>query len=306
METMTTRRPGRPAKAADAPPSADQLKRLQFIERSAYWAGGVGRRAVATAFKVSLGHASQDFARYRRMAPRNLEYVPEDGCYRPTAGFRPQFAEHPPETLLEMLAVSVDWPVDERLRWLGFDAPTMAVGPLSSRVDAPTTALLFRAVASGKSLGFIYQSLQDPEPSARRLQPTGFIHTGRRWLLRGWDPDRQGFRDFALSRISKARERAALATPEDKLWSETSQLLIEPAEGLSPSQADVVAWEHGMSKSEDGIWQFRSNIRRVLIPYTLDFLSLRPGATRQGDVPNVRLMNYPDLEPYDRRSAYQT
>src|SRR5438309_2359379 len=84
-------RRGRPRKASDAAPSADQLRRLKFIERAVLWTGQVGRRAVATTFDVSVGHVTSDFQRYREMAPHNLSYDVGDKCFRPTEVFEPIF-----------------------------------------------------------------------------------------------------------------------------------------------------------------------------------------------------------------------
>jgi len=299
---MTAARPGRPRKAPDADPSPDQLRRLKFIERSAFWAGRVGRRAVANAFDVSLGHASKDFACYRRLAPRNLDYDPEEGCYRPSTAFRALFAPEPPEQLLEILGASVQLPIQERLRWLGFDAPAIRVGPLPMQMNLKTTATLFRALVSGTGLRLTYQSLELPLPALRLLQPTGFIHTGRRWLVRGWDADRQGFRDFAIARVLKATPVRSISTaPRDDAWHEMTTLEIEPGSDLSPSQAAVVAREHGMTKGHGGDWKLHYDVRLALVPYTLDFLGLRPGSVRQGDVPDVKLANYEELAVHDRR-----
>jgi hypothetical protein len=299
---MGAERRGRPRKPAGARPSPEQLRRLKFIERSAYWSGRVGRRAVAHAFDVSLGHASQDFARYKQLAPSNLIYDNSEACYRPSGAFRPFFGAEPPEVLLEVLAASVGLPDAERARWLGFDAPAARVGPLPTRIAAQPTALILRAMLSGANLRFTYQSLESPEPAGRRVHPTGLIHTGRRWLLRAWDFDRAAFRDFAIARVLKAELlRVAPAAPRDDDWHERIDLVVEPAPELSASQAAIIAREYGMALDADERWRLRHDVRRALLPYLLDHLGLRPGEGRVGDIREVCLVNYSDLAAFDRR-----
>lgn len=299
---MDAERRGRPRKAPGARPSPEQLRRLKFIERSAYWAGRVGRRAVAHAFDVSLGHASQDFARYKELAPSNLVYDTGEACYRPSGNFRPFFGEESAEVLLEALAASVGLPDAERIRWLGFDAPAARVGPLPTRVALKPTAIILRALMSGVALRFTYQSLESPNPVLRRVRPTGLVHTGRRWLLRGFDFDRAAFRDFAVARVLKAELlRATPAAPRDDDWHERIDLVIEPAPELSASQAAIIAGEYGMELDEHQRWRLRHNVPRALVRYQLDHLGLRPGEGRPHGIREVQLINYSDLAPFDRR-----
>lgn len=297
-------RRGRPRKAAGAAPSPEQLRRLKFIEQAVLWTGRVGRRAVATTFDVSVGHVSQDFQRYRRLAPRNLRYDIEAQCYRPTSGFRPVFDPGNAGDLLATLAACTTLPRQERVRALGFEIPTAAVQSLPTYVDRDLLAALVRCIVGGSAMRLTYQSLETPYPVARTFAPHGLIFTGFRWLVRGWDERHRDFRDLAIARVLKLKDLGSLSAclPRDELWQEHTTFEIIPSPSLSASQVDVVAREYGMSQKEDG-WIVRLPVRRAMVPYMLDYLGLRPGQAAVRSIETVNLRNYADLVTYDRRRA---
>ncbi len=295
---------GRPRKAIGEEPSADQMRRLRFIERAALWTGQIGRRAVATTFDVSISHVTSDFHRYRKMAPRNLSYDVADKCFRPTASFKPLFAAEDPADILSIIAASAALPNQERGRLLGFAPPVDLVQALPVIVDQTLLVTVCRAMTAGTMLDIIYQSMATPESVARSFAPHALIFTGQRWLVRGWDSRHQAHRDLALARIVSARSVGEVgdALPRDDRWHDYATLEIGLKEGLSPGQAEVTAREFGMHRAADGVYFVRIEPRQAMVPYVLDHLRLR-STDQGGQAVPIRLRNYGEIRDFDRLGA---
>ena len=295
---------GRPRKAAGAEPSADQMRRLRFIERAALWTGQVGRRAVAATFDVSISHVTSDFHRYREMAPRNLLYDVAEKCFRPTDTFKPLFGVEDPSSILSTIAASVDLPSQDRGRILGFSPPVDVVQALPVAIDQSLLVAVCRAITTGTALDITYQSMATPEAVGRLFTPHALIFTGQRWLVRGWDGRHQAYRDLALARILSAAASRDVREdlPRDVQWHDCAALEITLIDSLSPGQMEVTAREFGMHRGPDGRFAVRIEPRQAMIPYVLDHLRLRPADHAAQAVP-IRLRNYGDIQKFDRPGA---
>lgn len=293
---------GRPRKVG-AEPSADQMRRLQFIERAALWTGQVGRRAVAATFDVSVSHVTSDFHRYRTMAPRNLAYDVAEKCFRPTETFEPLFGTGDPATILSTIAASVLLPAQDRSRLLGFMPAADAVQPLPAEIDQALLVTICRAITAGTVLAINYQSMATPEAVERQFLPCALIFTGQRWLVRGWDGRHDAYRDLALARILRAdvSPSAPQKLPRDTYWHDRATLQIALMDGLSHGQAEVTAREFGMHRESNGSFAVSIEPRQAMIPYVLDHLRLRPVDIASQAIP-IRLRNYADIRKFDRLS----
>jgi len=67
-------------------------------------------------------------------------------------------------------------------------------------VDADHLATIAAACRDREALRFGYRR-HDGESARRTVQPGGLVHTGRRWYLVAWDPDRDDWRSFRVDRI---------------------------------------------------------------------------------------------------------
>lgn len=275
---------------------------MQFIERAAMWTGRVGRRAVATTFDVSIGHVTNDFQRYRDLAPDNLSYDIGERCFRPTAVFQPVFEAENSTELLRIIAATTSLPAKDGSRLLGFEIAADAVHPLPVAVDEALLASVCRAITSGALVKIEYQSMNTPEPVSREFAPHALIFTGLRWLVRGWDGRHADFRDLGLGRILTAQDGSdAPDHPRDALWHDVTAIKIGLADGLSPGQAEVTAREFGMRRVK-GKFSVRTDVRQAMVPYVLDHLRVRPTDSAATSLP-LRLLNYPELKAYDRPGA---
>jgi hypothetical protein len=290
---------GRPCKPSGAPASPEQVRRMQFIERAAMWTGRIGRRAVATTFDISIGHVTNDFQRYRDLAPDNLSYDIGEKCFRPTSLFRPVFEAETSSELLRIIAATTSLPAKDSSRLLGFEIAADAVHPLPVALDEDLLASVCRAVTSGALVKIEYQSMNTPEPVSREFAPHALIFTGQRWLVRGWDGRRGDFRDLALGRILTAKSGSVdYDYPRDALWHEVAAIKIGLAEGLSAGQAEVTAREYGMKRVK-GRFSVRTDVRQAMVPYVLDHLRVRPTDSAAKSLP-LRLLNYAEIKAYDR------
>jgi len=266
------------------------------------WTGRVGRRAVATTFDVSVGHVTQDFQRYREMAPSNLVYDVGRRCFCRTDAFRPIFDSDGPADILQTLAATVPLSPQDRTRLLGFDIPVEAARPLPATVDQAVLINVSNAITGSELLDLSYQSMNTPEPVGRKFAPHALVFTGQRWLVRGWDHRHQEYRDLALGRIIRAKAAGgAGALPRDDLWHDQVMLEIGLAEGLSESQAVVTGREFGMGR-EGGEYRVRLTARKSMVPYVLDNLQAVAVTGGASALP-LRVLNYPAVRAFDRPNA---
>lgn len=299
------RRRGRPRRLDGDQPSAGQIRRLKIIEAAAFWTGAVGRRRLASAFGISVNHASNDLSQYRKLAPQNLWYDIDAQCYRPTPDFTPQLGEAAAGDVLEQLAALADKSVEERLSNLGFDLPVATVRALPGGITSDVLALITRAIANGTGLEIVYQSMRTPEQVSRRFWPHALLFSGFRWLARGWDGSRENWGDMALARMVKAKsigDRSPVPSANDSAWHHSHEIELEPNPKLSNSQRMSLAREYGMHLDNQSRWLLRLPVREALIPYFLDYLNLRPQTHSKGQIQLLHLRNASAISRFDRDS----
>jgi predicted DNA-binding transcriptional regulator YafY len=299
MNAADRRGRGRPRKRAGELSAADQLRRLQFIERSAIWTGQVGRRAVAAAFDVSVSNVTLDFQRYREIAPRNLTYDVTERCFRPTDKFEPIFADETASMVLATIGATALLPDQDRGRLLGFLPPVDTVKSFPAAIEKDTLALVCRAITSGKGVVIDYQSMSTPNSVKRDFWPRALILTGHRWLVRGWDERHADYRDFALARILSSNFINQIRElPRDKNWHDRARIIVGLADDLSEGQKLVTAREFGMTQRE-GRMLVEIDSRQAMIPYVLDHLRVR-AAEQLGENLPIKLLNYGEIRQFDR------
>ncbi|CTQ79502.1 hypothetical protein LA5096_06225 [Roseibium album] len=299
-DRLPAKRRGRPARKSGDPPSSVQQRRLVFIERALLWTGRVSRRAISTTFDVSMGHVSQDFQVYRKLAPSNLEYDLSSKCYTPSAAFQPVFCQEDPADILGLIASTAALPLQERTRVLGFSVACESLQTFPSGVQNDVLVDVLRAITSASAISVDYQSMNTPKPVTRVFWPHALIFSGHRWLTRGWDVRHNEYRDFAIGRILHSEKSADdRVLTRDNLWHDRIDIEFAVADRLSPTQAEVTAREFGMTR-ENGAYALRVNARKAMIPYLLDYWRIRPGSGETQAIP-LCIENYSAINAYDRR-----
>ena len=225
-------------------------QRLEFIEHRAFWEGGVNRGDLTQKFGVSIPQASNDLARYRNMAPDNLDYDLRAKRYVASATFSPIFDAPSADRYLAQLKVLADGLIGIDDTFIGAAPPVVAM-PVPRRVVDPRLLRdLLAALRAGWSVELCYQSMnpERPAPLWRRVTPHALATDGLRWHLRGYCHIDARFKDFILSRVSGLREPAAPGPRGDRDadWTTLFGVTLEPNPVLSPAQRDAIAWEYAM------------------------------------------------------------
>jgi predicted DNA-binding transcriptional regulator YafY len=89
--------------------------------------------------------------------------------------------------------------------------PLANIGPT---VDAGHLAIIAIACRDHERLKFQYRS-HDGSASERNVEPSGLVHTGRRWYLVAWDVGRQDWRTFRVDRIQHKVSAGSRFAPRD-------------------------------------------------------------------------------------------
>jgi hypothetical protein len=221
-----------------------QVDRLTYIDFRLYFLGELRRADIIERFQTGSAGATRDVALYRQLVPANLDFDGGAKVYRPTPEFRPLF-EHPAHRALTALSRGfgdLDGGVGAPLVRCEF--PTSISRP---RVDvlAPVT----RALNLQKPLKLTYLS-RSSGLSDREVVPLGLVDTGVRWHLRGFDRQTASFRDFVLTRISRAEViddvvGAHETADHDVQWSRVINLELVPHPSVD--RPDVVEADYEMT-----------------------------------------------------------
>jgi predicted DNA-binding transcriptional regulator YafY len=92
-----------------------------------------------------------------------------------------------------------------------FIVPFANIGPT---VDASTLALIAGACRDRERLKFQYRD-RGGVGTQRTAEPSGLVHTGRRWYLVAWDVGREDWRTFRVDRIEAKVTPGARFAPRD-------------------------------------------------------------------------------------------
>lgn len=274
-------------------------QRLQFIEIMAYYTGVISRSTLARAFGISDPAATKDLKLYNEYAPDNLTYNPAQFGFEPTDSFQSVFSDLSPAVVLPMIAenlISVDNPTGDTNVY----GITVDKLPLPARLpQKEVLAQIIRAVRSRHQLRMVYHSLSDRDSEQMRIiEPHALINNGLRWHLRAYSQDTFDFRDFVLSRITRAQllDTEAESDPHyDDDWMEIIPIRLKPHPGLSEKQRLTLQYDYNM---QDNLIEL--NVRRALVGYVLHRMavdttsdySLNPSAYQ------LVVVNRDEIEPF--------
>lgn len=238
-----------------------QRERLTYLEFRLYFIGEIGRPDLSARFGVAPAGATRDIAKYRELAPLNIDFDNSSKTYRINDEFAPIF-EHSPQRVLSTLSLGFGDGVDGEHRSL---LPCEFPATLSSpRMDV--LAPICRAIYAKRPVAIRYQSMSSGE-SERVIVPFALVDTGLRWHVRAFDRKSGEFRDFVITRIqnptildegSTANER-----PENDIqWSRIVELDLVPHPRLR--RPEIIKMDYGMK--DDSI---RIRVRAAVVGYML-------------------------------------
>jgi hypothetical protein len=239
-----------------------QKQRLAYIEFKLYFTGIVTRSEIVSHFELGLAAATRDLKFYKDNAPKNMAYDNVEKKYFITTQFKPIFKHDARRTLIKLANNISD----------GFDA----IGDISFPIESPNSlnvpdidiiAKLSQAIINKKPISATYTSLNSGS-SVRELVPHSIVDNGLRWHLRAYDRKSKAFRDFVLTRITKATIQAQTPSPEeDKLedhqWMRMVPLQIIPHPN-NVKHPSAIKLDFGMEK---GLLEV--NVRAAMAGYLL-------------------------------------
>ena len=246
-------------------------RRLEFIEFRLFWEGRVNRADIIDRFAVSVPQASKDLTLYQERAPQNAIYDKSAKRYVAGEKFEPCFLNPNPDSYLSQLRSIADGVLDNSDAWIGSSPPYGAAPAPIRGVATGTLRAVLAAIRNSDAIEVRYQSLSQPEPKWRWIDPHAIGFDGFRWHTRAYCEIDRAFKDFLLSQILEIRgTRARLIDPSaDHGWHEQVVLEIGPHPELSETQKKVIALDYGMKSDRAHV-----RVRRAFLYYTLKRLGL--------------------------------
>lgn len=241
------------------------LLRLKAIELLAYWEGRLVTNRLTSWFGISRQQASTDIKRYiGSYNPDALVHSPSVKAYVPQPGFTPVLTSGHINEYLNLLSTLNEQPLTVTLE----TEPQLAAVQLPDRSVKPEVVReIVNACRLRSSVKIQYASMSNPIWHERIISPHTLVYTGFRWHVRAYCHQRQEFRDFLLSRISRKpslSDQPSADPLQDSLWHEYTELTLIPNPGLSAAQKSLVEQDFSMP---DGRLQLR--VRKALAHYTL-------------------------------------
>lgn len=172
-----------------------------------------------------------------------------------------------------------------------------AAFPDISVPDPSVFALLNDAIKSCKVVTATYRSMGNPEPHVRTISPHSLVKVGRRWHVRAYSRENEGFRDYALGRIvslTPSEDSADCGAEDDIGWMTMVKVRLVAHSLLTPKQQEVIRIEYfnGTSARVD-------TCRGALVSYYLQDVraALKPDEQRPPDY-QLMVENLEDVMPW--------
>jgi predicted DNA-binding transcriptional regulator YafY len=221
-----------------------QKQRLAFIDFKLMFTGSVTRNEIIQRFECGTAAASRDLALYKEFAPKNLTYNTTEKQYLLESNFKPLFNHDPRKTLVKLANEISD----------GFDAISDTKFPIEapSALNVPDLMIVARisqAIFQNKAINIIYTSLSKGSNS-RDIVPHSIVDNGLRWHVRAYCRKSEEFRDFVLTRITKASLRSGFVKQQEQKEQDTDwntfislELVPHPKNIQHPT---AIALDYGM------------------------------------------------------------
>lgn len=204
-----------------------QRERLAHIDFVLMFKGEARRTDLVERFNIAPSVATQDFARYKEIAPQNVVYDEKRKQHLKAASFVSLFDFD----VIRILATLSQGFGDGFLRQ-GFPTITCESPYRLNRPAIQIVAAISEGIYKASSLKITYHSLSSGK-SVREIVPHTLVDTGLRWHVRAYDRTSNEFRDFVLSRIESAKlhshePKEHEQQAKDKQWNRIVELELIP------------------------------------------------------------------------------
>lgn len=125
--------------------------------------------------------------------------------------------------------------------------PLWSAFPDLSAPPAETFARISEAIRLGHALEISYRSMREPVPHQRIIEPHSIVRAGRRWHVRAFCTENQGFRDYALGRIEHPKILNVAAEhqiEDDVAWNTLVYVRLVAHPELTQDQQSLVRFEY--------------------------------------------------------------
>jgi proteasome accessory factor B len=145
---------------------------------------------------------------------------------------------------------------ESALRKLSHDLPLEASPPddphivRRDSIDDRTFELLNDALVRRKTVTFTYHSIGRDDRSARKVEPYGLFLLGGHWYLAANDVEREGIRNFRISRMSDVRVSGAKPQSPD--------FQVPAGFSLREHAQSKLPWELGTDEESEAEVEFQS------------------------------------------------
>ncbi len=239
-----------------------QKQRLTFIDFCLLFRGSINRKQLTHKFEMGMANATRDLALYKELAPHNIDFNAQERTYHQSPTFKALFTHGTSQTLAKLandINEGFDGVMDTAF---SIDAPSQLNMP-----DIYVVAKLVQAILNNKAVEVDYTSLSSGL-RRRELVPHSIVDSGLRWHVRAFDRKSQSFRDFVLTRISKAEILATEPSKdesklEDHQWMRVMPLQLVPHPN-NVKHSSAIEMDYGMNKGKLEI-----NVRAALAGYLL-------------------------------------
>lgn len=269
--------------------------RLRPLLNVLTWDGELGRARVMELFNLSPVRASEWIKELRDLCPDWMAWDSIGRRHVATAVFFRTLARQEEARAEETFASYLALTRIPSVHAKGEEG--MHVFP-DFNVPAPQVfATLRRAIRESTAVDVMYRSMKHPEPHQRTIEPHNLVRAGRRWHVRGYCRQNEGFRDFALGRIvgiQSTTDGATHGVQDDLAWSTHVELFLVPHPRLTPMQEEVVRFENFGGTSAR-----RQTCRAALVAYLIQDLraAIDPLRQRPPDY-QIAVANTEELRPW--------
>lgn len=201
--------------------------RLEYIEFMLRFRGWISRSDLTERFGLGEAAATRDIRLYRDFAEQNLSLNQKTKKYEiSNESFKPLFVFSIQRALSKLRTAKISEALG--LSELdGISTPPRLVYP-----DVDLLATVTRSISSNKAIKVTYKAVKSGQ-SDKLLYPLAIFDNGIHWYLRAYDPDKEQYRAYALTRFVSAEiEGSEPVKPEvknsDHQWNRMVELEIVP------------------------------------------------------------------------------
>lgn len=224
-------------------------QRISILTALLLWEGRLNNSRLRDLFHISSVRASEWIREFREKHPDLLELDSKTKSYLATTKvYQVERRAHPPvidsASTLSLYLTLVGLPHSTQATQA---SSICAAFPDISPPNPRIFAVLSDSIRTRRMVTITYRSMRDPQPHKRSLSPHSIVRAGRRWHVRAYCEESQGFRDFALGRIVDAKPFAQLAKhcdSDDVAWSTMVKVRLIPHPLLTIEQQDLIRCEY--------------------------------------------------------------